>query len=234
MNSTKRCWIRLCHNHFKRNQANVQRNRKSGGDEKGKAPPTHAMGRMNAVQLMEKMAGPDMNLPTALEMLKRTKQNKQGVWLTPKAGTLFTDITNKKAELKSEVVTDIDENAIYYEVHKGYNKKGGFYGLGSAAEDYFERPTPSTTTPAGNHYSPGLYSRMASENKRLSAKLDDTTERLDNIEEFLTQHFGCNVTQNCNPGNSSQRREDDLDGNGHGDNTTPTPFTPWSSTNVVN
>ncbi|XP_074293603.1 uncharacterized protein LOC141620697 [Silene latifolia] len=192
------------------------------------------MGRMNVVQLMEKMAGPDMNLPTALEMLKRTKQNKQGVWPTPKAGTLFTDITNKKAELESEGVTDIDENAIYYEVHEGYNKKGGFYGLGSAAEDYFERPTPSTTTPAGNHYSPGLYSRMASENKRLSAKLDDTTERLATIEEFRLKDFGRNVTQNCNPGNSSQRREDDLDGNGHGDNTTPTPFTPWSSTNVVN
>ncbi|XP_074288509.1 uncharacterized protein LOC141613666 [Silene latifolia] len=66
-------------------------NRRSGSDEKGKALATHVMGRKSTLQYMDSMIDKDGkgDIPSALQMLEKTRKHSTKGWLSKKTGQLF-------------------------------------------------------------------------------------------------------------------------------------------------
>ncbi|XP_074314806.1 uncharacterized protein LOC141650974 [Silene latifolia] len=79
-------------------------NRRSGSDEKGKALATHVMGRKSTLQYMDSMIDKDGkgDIPSALQMLEKTRKHSTKGWLSKKTGQLFGKIISKKTELQSQ------------------------------------------------------------------------------------------------------------------------------------
>ncbi|KAK9682382.1 hypothetical protein RND81_10G069900 [Saponaria officinalis] len=94
----------------------------------------------------------------------------------------------------------VNEDELYYEI-VGRHKKGKVYGIGSAADMYFDKGE-STIVPGGpstKGYSPGIMRRLTSQNERLEKELQDLRASQEAKFAELEARFQT-LSQSCNPG----------------------------------
>ncbi|XP_074278820.1 uncharacterized protein LOC141602437 [Silene latifolia] len=162
------------------------------------------MGRKSTLQYMDSMIDKDGkgDIPSALQVLEKTRKHGTKGWLSKKTGQLFGKIISKKTQLQSQGVENIDDNEIYIEEHGGFDKKGRVLGAGNAAPQIWEHHRRSTGNLFSTPHTPGFVGRVAKENARLKQVEAEQSQRLAAIEEFLSQQGF--TTQTCNPGGPSQ------------------------------
>ncbi|KAK9707091.1 hypothetical protein RND81_07G172000 [Saponaria officinalis] len=94
----------------------------------------------------------------------------------------------------------VDEDELYYEIVGG-RKKDKVYGIGSAADMYFDRGE-ETIVPGGpstKGYSPGIMRRLTSQNERLEKELQDLRASQEAKFAEMEARFHT-LSQSCNPG----------------------------------
>ncbi|KAK7277802.1 hypothetical protein RJT34_22819 [Clitoria ternatea] len=103
-------------------------------------------GSISAVAHRDRMAVELDRIPTAYDIMERTKKSKAGEWVNEKAKAIADEFLRRRVEATSQVEVEVEgegakhslttDNAIYMEVVGGLSKKGHVYGLGALGKEF--------------------------------------------------------------------------------------------------
>ncbi|KAL2903256.1 hypothetical protein RDABS01_001966 [Bienertia sinuspersici] len=169
---------------FKKKSAQCSANKKNSV----KGLSLHCQGSVSTEELKGKMAN----------VFKRGHLKKNGDFVDDRASKFWDTLQHKEAaNMESDKPKTNEE--VYFEVVGGFDAKGRIYGIGSAAESYFEKPNSiKTTTKASSQHVMNLenqVTQLTSTNKQQQELLDSTVEQMKLLQkqfEILSQQVtGC-------------------------------------------
>ncbi|XP_074296517.1 uncharacterized protein LOC141626757 [Silene latifolia] len=181
------------------------------------------MGRLNSIQYMDKLCNEKggLSLPRPEELMKKSKTKRAGGYVCDEVSELLDTIKKKKdALLETCTEEEIDDDEIYIESAKGFNKKGQVWGMGKATSCYYDKPLPSSARKksrgSSTSYTPGFVSKLSAQHQALTNELNSMKQWKLQLEQTLASQGIHITTESCNPNSEphSGRRDDDNEGNG--------------------
>ncbi|XP_021845481.2 uncharacterized protein [Spinacia oleracea] len=150
-----------------------KKNRNGNGDHK----IHHRQGSISTDEVRLKLEKKLGYHPSPSEVYYETHADSGGRFVNAKAEAVWNDFKSRKtANLQCEVENRKTEDELFLEATGGWSEKGRIFGLGAAADSFYERPGDRRTKKSRTNY--------AMEQKR---ELDETKENLAETQDNLAE-----------------------------------------------
>ncbi|XP_074305386.1 uncharacterized protein LOC141640511, partial [Silene latifolia] len=132
-------------------------NRKSGGKD-GKALGTHTLGRKSCSDAFKELG----QEATPHKMFMKTKKNKKGEWVNPRAADVERDFQEEMSQPLPPGQSP-DEIEAYYKAVGGFDEKNRMFGTGpTGAQIWYDLP-PNKAGRRSLSYAPSMISQLSTQ-----------------------------------------------------------------------